>query len=102
MGSAREEEYKCVNCGGAHKATSNDCEKYKIGKKIAQLRATTGLTYNEAKNKIQRNTPSSITNGSPQTRNIGTNSTQSGETNYRDALTNNQSQKSTTNTETNS
>ena len=43
-----EKDFKCANCGGAHKANSRKCELFSKAKKIEEIRAKENKTYSQA------------------------------------------------------
>ena len=80
----REENFKCANCSGNHKANSINCTRYKIAKDIESVRAYNNKTYQEAKLQVLTNTKTNHTNEQTQSFN--------GKSSYRDALSGNSSQ----------
>ncbi|CAH1103022.1 unnamed protein product [Psylliodes chrysocephalus] len=57
IGNPCEPPIKCVNCEGPHPARSKDCLMYKQEYAIQELKVKEGLSYIEAKRKININTP---------------------------------------------
>ena len=47
-----EEDFKCANCGGQHKANSNKCTHYSNAKKIEEVRAKEQKTYSQARTMV--------------------------------------------------
>ena len=45
-----EDDFKCANCGGSHKANSVKCEIYNKARKIEEIRAKENKTYMQARN----------------------------------------------------
>lgn len=43
----------CVNCRGAHPATSRDCERYKYKCEVLATQAREHITYQEAEEKVR-------------------------------------------------
>ena len=46
-------EYKCGNCGGAHRANHPECPVYKEAKEVEVFRAKESVTFQQAKNKVK-------------------------------------------------
>ena len=85
--SVSPSEFKCANCGGAHRANSNECSFYKVAKKIEKVRATKNESYPQAKRRVlnnlngQRSATSELQNSSSNIENPA-----AAHTGYRDAL----------------
>ena len=48
----KEEDFKCANCGGAHKANSRECKYIKSARKVEEVRAKENKTYSQAREVI--------------------------------------------------
>ena len=48
-----ENEPKCVNCDGDHYATSKDCPKWDLEKRIIKLKYTEKITFADARKRVQ-------------------------------------------------
>lgn len=74
------ETAKCVNCAGAHSSSSRDCPRWKIEKEVCTVKATSGVSYFEARKKVEElhATPrpnvsyASAANSRPQMHSVGT------------------------------
>ena len=44
---------KCVNCGGPHPSTARDCPKWLVAEEVCTVKATSGVSYFEARKKVE-------------------------------------------------